>query len=128
MSIQLQHHSSDSLAQEYAVKRMIKAGFSKYACIQALNVYQNEWLALLSLTNELIGYAPQGPGTQELNDELEALASIFGDLFQVKEETTVTCCFFTIEPCPIPLSLELHIPKSTIYPFELPVIIVQGKN
>ncbi|KAI9100636.1 P-loop containing nucleoside triphosphate hydrolase protein [Phlyctochytrium arcticum] len=146
--INTSQHTTDSLAREYAVKRLASAGFSRSICEKALNLTNgNELEALVTLSQKLAGEDENTGGdvpdtdvgsyTQDdlqemLIEEIEALESIFGDAFSSQKSEKLQGTILSIkimkESIPAPSMLEISIPNSSKYPFEVPALVLRNEK
>ncbi|KAJ1547398.1 hypothetical protein HK096_003114, partial [Nowakowskiella sp. JEL0078] len=124
-----QQHNN-SLSEEYAIKRAISSGFSREIATSFLKKFSfEEPLAFAALYHRLIS-SPQHSIPSELDsaelleirtDEIEALRAIY-DTRVLSDSLEM----ISVELLLTGMCVEFHIPKSGLYPFELPGIIVKG--
>lgn len=137
--ITIQQHNSDTLAQEYTIKRLLSIGFSRDQIEAAL--YENdkdEILALECLWKRLMSDILL-PVSIALNtdredvrhirrDEFLALESIFAEDFVLEEGNvghTLVSLTISIAGMNEALILDTHISKHCQYPYELPVFVIR---
>jgi len=134
-------HDSESLAREYALRRLLKAGFPRSICERELDLYEgDEARTLQSLIHILAGTDIQTFSSYEVDttfidtckiEESEAMRAIFGERCQISNNGDI---YMSIELDPICLpslkgsraTLDIIISQNSRYPFELPGIILHN--
>ncbi|KAJ2999407.1 hypothetical protein HDV02_003025 [Globomyces sp. JEL0801] len=127
-SIVLQNHTSDSLSREYVIERLMKTGFSRYHCDEHLtSAEDDEYLALSSICHTLAGIEKEIVTVVDveekdslINEELEALESIYGDQFQHEALPGRRKFVLNLE---LSGPIELYISDQCNYPHEIPAMV-----
>ncbi|PHZ15236.1 P-loop containing nucleoside triphosphate hydrolase protein [Rhizopus microsporus ATCC 52813] len=132
-------HTTQTLGQDWLLKRMAAIGYPESICKEALEQVQGDESKALKLLQWRLAHEDETMPSldpvdlEELEavrqDEVIALESIYGSLNQEtdKDGRRIYSLPFNVSAPEQPV-LQVIIPKESMYPFELPLFVIEWPN